>query len=247
MTTPTLTMPPDAASRADDADNFADKMDATLAWQVIGWPELATAISWIATTAAQIAADAISASTAAATAAQAANASKWVTGTTYVEGDVRWSPTTWLSYRRKTAGAGSTDPASDTTNWAALTSGGDVTQTGAQTLTNKTLTDPAITGAITEDIYAITDGVAPDINPANGSIQTWTLGASRTPTAGSFAAGKRVTLMINDGSAYTVTWSTIGVVWLGGVAPTLPTSGYAIIVLWKVGSTIYGVHSGNVA
>ncbi|WP_273436458.1 hypothetical protein [Synechococcus sp. UW140] len=35
--------------------------------------------------------------------------------------------------------------------------GGDVTLTGAQTLTNKTLTDPAITGKILEDVFTIPD------------------------------------------------------------------------------------------
>jgi hypothetical protein len=100
---------------------------------------------------------------------------------------------------------------------------------------------------VTNTVYAIADGPSVDINPANGGIQTWTLGANRTPTAASFAAGQAVTLMINDGTAFTVTWSTIGVVWVGGSAPTLPTSGYAVIELWKVGSTVYGASVGDVA
>lgn len=41
----------------------------------------------------------------------------WVTGTTYAAGKVVWSPTDYQYYMRKTAGAGATDPASDTTNW----------------------------------------------------------------------------------------------------------------------------------
>ena len=57
---------------------------------------------------------------------------------------------------------------------------GDVTTTGTQTLTNKTLTDPAIIGAIAEDVYTISDGAAFEIDPGNGSIQLITLGASRT-------------------------------------------------------------------
>jgi hypothetical protein len=95
---------------------------------------------------------------------------------------------------------------------------------------------------VRETVYAITDGGSVDINPANGSIQTWTLGANRTPTASSFAAGQAVTLMVDDGTAYTITWSSIGVTWLtaDGNAPTLKTSGYTAIVLWKVGSTVYG-------
>lgn len=116
-----------------------------------------------------------------------------------------------------------------------------------QTLTNKTLTDPTIIGTITEDVFTITDGASVDINPSNGSIQLWTLGASRTPTATSFIAGEAVTLMINDGTAYTVTWTSVPVTWVGGTAPTLATTGYTVIELWKVGSTIYGSRVGQVA
>jgi hypothetical protein len=56
----------------------------------------------------------------------ASNASIWVSGTTYAVGAVRFSPSNFLSYRRKTAGAGTTDPASDTTNWVLLTGQGNV-------------------------------------------------------------------------------------------------------------------------
>lgn len=41
----------------------------------------------------------------------------WVTGTTYAQAKLVISPTDWQAYVRKVAGAGSTDPASDTTNW----------------------------------------------------------------------------------------------------------------------------------
>lgn len=44
----------------------------------------------------------------------------WVTGTTYIVGDVRNSPTDGLPYRRIIAGAGTTDPFTDTTNWTKL-------------------------------------------------------------------------------------------------------------------------------
>ena len=100
-------------------------------------------------------------------------------------------------------------------------------------------------GTITETVYTITDGASVDINPSNGGIQLWTLGASRTPTATNFGSGKYVLLMINDGTAYTVTWSSVPVTWLGGSAPTLATTGYTFIELWKVGSTIYGSLIGS--
>jgi hypothetical protein len=117
----------------------------------------------------------------------------------------------------------------------------------AVTLTNKTLTDPVITGAVKEDVYTITDGAAFEIDPSNGTIQTITLTASRTPAATNFVSGESVTLRIADGTAYTITWSTVGVVWVNGSAPTLATSGYTIVELWKDGSTIYGARVGDVA
>jgi hypothetical protein len=116
-----------------------------------------------------------------------------------------------------------------------------------QTLTNKTLTDPEITGTIREDRFTITDGASVDIDPANGSIQTWTLGANRTPTATNWLAGESITLMIVDGTAYTITWTTIAVNWIGGSPPTLSTTTETVIQLWKRGSTVFGALVGFTA
>ena len=123
----------------------------------------------------------------------------------------------------------------------------------AQTFTAvQTLTDPAIVGTILEDVYTITDGAAFEVDPSNGSVQLITLGANRTPKATNFAAGEAVTLMVADGTAYTLTWTdttwgTSGVVWTGGSAPTLAASGYTVIQFWKVGSQVYGATVGDVA
>lgn len=106
---------------------------------------------------------------------------------------------------------------------------------------------PRVLGSVIEQEYTIVDGASVDINPSNGSIQTWVLGANRTPTATYWQSGQSVTLMISDGSAYTVTWTTMGVVWVGGSAPTLATTGETVIELWKRGSTIYGALVGDVA
>ena len=112
--------------------------------------------------------------------------------------------------------------------------------------------DPGITGTILEDIFTITDGAAFEVDPGNGSIQLITLGASRTPKATNFAAGESITLMVNDGTAYTLTWTdatwgTGGVAWVGGSAPTLATTGYTVIQFWKVGTQVYGARVGDVA
>jgi hypothetical protein len=130
---------------------------------------------------------------------------------------------------------------------------GDLVGTSAtQTLTAKTLTDPAIIGTILEDVFTITDGAAFEVDPGDGSIQLITLGASRTPKATNFAAGESITLMVDDGSAYTITWTdatwgTGGVIWKGGTAPILATTGYSVIQFWKVSTQVYGAYVGGVA
>jgi hypothetical protein len=118
-------------------------------------------------------------------------------------------------------------------------------------LTNKTLTDPTITGAILEDVYTISDGAAFEIDPGNGTMQNVTLGASRTPKATNFANGESITLRVKDGTAYTLTWTDAtfggsGVVWVGGSAPTLDTTNWTVVVLWKEGGQVYGKYIGTV-
>jgi len=124
---------------------------------------------------------------------------------------------------------------------------GDVVGTSdSQTLTNKTTSGLTLNDGYTEEVYAVS-GTTPALSPTNGSIQTWTLSGSSTPTAGTWADGQSMTLMVDDGTAYTITWTSLAVTWKtdSGVAPTLNTSGYTAIVLWKVGSTIYGARVGN--
>jgi len=109
--------------------------------------------------------------------------------------------------------------------------------------TNPSLTSPSITGTILEDVYALS-GTTPALNPDNGSVQTWTLSGNSTPTD-SLSSGEAITLMIDDGSAYTITWPTITWVNNAGSAPTLATSGYTVIALWKVSTTLYGALVGD--
>ena len=121
-----------------------------------------------------------------------------------------------------------------------------ITASNTLTLTNKTLSAPIINDGYTEEVFAVS-GTTPALSPANGSIQTWTLSGASTPTAGTWNAGQSITIMIDDGSAATVTWTSLAVTWKtdGGNAPTLNTTGFTVITLWKVSTTIYGARVGN--
>lgn len=116
------------------------------------------------------------------------------------------------------------------------------TGTGALVFgTAPALSNPTVT-AYTETVYALS-GTA--IDPANGTIQTKTLGASTTFTE-SLADGQSVVLMVNP-VTYTVTWPTI--TWINtagsGAAPTLEASSMNVVVLWQVASTVYGNWVGS--
>ena len=100
-----------------------------------------------------------------------------------------------------------------------------------------------------DTVHTITDGAAFEIDPVNGSVQIVTLGASRTPAATNFAAGQTVILGIDDGTAYSITWTTVAPVWVKaggtGAAPTLAATGYTWVLLWKVGAVMYAAEVGK--
>lgn len=135
----------------------------------------------------------------------------------------------------------------------ALSDGSFVTLAGTETLTNKTLTAPAIssptiTGTPVEDVYAWTStsgSVTDELDPDNGSIQTITLTGNITSLTDNLSAGEAITLMIDDGTSYTITWPTMTWVNNLGTAPTLATSGYTVVALWKVSTTLYGALIGD--
>ena len=123
----------------------------------------------------------------------------------------------------------------------------DGTTVGSTTKAAGGFTTVTTTGAVTlgaevvEKTYSLT-GTA--LDPANGTVQYKTLSANTTLTDG-LAAGESMTLMIDDGTARTITWPTITWVNNAGAAPTLATSGYTVIALWKVSTTLYGALVGD--
>lgn len=127
---------------------------------------------------------------------------------------------------------------------ATTASTGRFTSVASDSLINTANTrGPTFTKGYVETVFALT-GTTPALSPANGSIQTWTLSANSTPTD-SVAAGESLTLMIDDGTAYTITWPSVTWKTNAGVAPTLNLTGLTAIVLWKVGSVLYGARVGD--
>jgi hypothetical protein len=128
----------------------------------------------------------------------------------------------------------------------------DGTPIGANSHSTGKFTTLQATGALTlgaevveTSTFSIT-GTNPVIDPANGTIQTWALSATQTPTS-VIAAGESVTIRIEDGTGNTINWTSIlaAAKWIGGVPPVLITSGYTWVVLFNVGGTVYGVHAGD--
>ena len=117
--------------------------------------------------------------------------------------------------------------------------------TGAQSIGGiKTFSSNTVfNAAIKENVYVLS-GTTPALNPGNGTVQTQTLTGTTTYSDG-LSAGQSMILMIDDGSSQTVVWPTITWVNNGGLAPTLSTTNYTVVVIWKVGSTLYGAFVGN--
>ena len=126
------------------------------------------------------------------------------------------------------------------TDWAGINGKPATFTPTAHTHTAENITDfdAAARAATAAEIIFTLAGATPVISPTNGSIQTWTLTANSTPTLGTWASGAGLTLMLTAGAfsvAWPITWTTAD-----GNAPTPKTSGVTIIVLWKVGTTVYG-------
>lgn len=229
-----ITALPTPPSRSDPA-NFADRGDAFLG----ALPTFVTEANALATAtnqneinaelaevnaeAAQTAAEA-----AAAAAVATANVTLWVSGTTYAIGANVYSPIDFKTYRRKTSGVGTTDPSADTTNWALIASGGDVTLTGSQTLTNKTLTSPVVNTPILTGLKETrVASSANNLDLATANYFTHTVSGTTTFTVSNVASTGSVNTIIldltNGGSAAITWWS--GVKWAAGTAPTLTSAG----------------------
>ena len=108
-----ITALPTPPLRSDGPATFADRGDTFLA----ALPAFVTQANALEANVDAKEASAVASAASAAAAAAAAGAIAWVSGTTYAIGDARYSPADMQTYRRKIAGAGTTDPSLDGTNW----------------------------------------------------------------------------------------------------------------------------------
>ena len=98
-------------------------------------------------------------------------------------------------------------------------------------------------GAFTEAVVTLSSSFEA-LDPSNGTLQRHVL-SGNTTYIDSLLDGQAMTLMIDDGAGHTITWPTIAWINNGGVAPTLATTGYTVVVLWKAASTLYGALVGD--
>jgi hypothetical protein len=163
-------------------------------------------------------------------------------GTTNIAQSTRTGTTVLVT---SSTGTSATLTVSDATNAGVMSAADKVKLDGIATGATVGITgaNPTLTG-YTETVYALS-GTTPAFAEANGSIQTWALSANSAPTD-SLTTGQSITLVITPG-AYSVTWPTG--TWTkvggGGAAPTLYSAGKTIVVLSKIGSTLYYSHLGD--
>jgi len=113
---------------------------------------------------------------------------------------------------------------SGTLSWLASASG-DVTTTGTQTLTNKTIEAGTFTNGYTEEVATANTSTAYTIDLANGSLQILTLTGNCTYTFPTATAGKSFTLFQKQDAtgSRTVTWPA-SVKWPANTAPTITST-----------------------
>lgn len=122
-TPPTIAPPPENPS-SDDIDHFDPEADAFLAWIVLFYSYLVALATNVFNNATEAFNNAGISQTAASNAQASASialsssgAAVWVSGTTYAKAAAARSPLNQRIYIRLIAGAGTTDPSADGTNW----------------------------------------------------------------------------------------------------------------------------------
>lgn len=153
-----LPTPPDRADRSTFSsratamftalkDVFAGEVNAIATVTNANAADAALSASNAATSLSDAVTAASNAAISASNAATSSGAAKWVSGTSYLLGAAVWSPSNRVIYRRIVAGAGTTDPSADPTNWAML---------GTLGLSVVTVTGTSVT-AVSNGHYVLTN------------------------------------------------------------------------------------------
>lgn len=207
-----VTPAPPAPSRGIP-DTFRALADAFVAWMANLATEWNISIGQVNTVATEIETAAGTAEAAAAAAQATANAVAWVSGTTYSIGNVVWSPINFQSYRRKTAGAGTTDPSADPTNWE---------QVSFNPLAGPTIQYPQLIALRTKKVAM----AGSDIDLNLGDVFTKTISGPTTLTISNVPAADIAVsfqLVLTNGGSSVVTYPA-GSKFIGG-EPPLSVSG----------------------
>lgn len=112
-------------------------------------------------------------------------------------------------------------------------------------LTGGTMTGNLILDAYTEKVATLATSGTIALNPATGT--TLSCAAAGTVTfTDSLSSGQSISLLLTNGSSYTINWpTTTWVTAAGNTAPTLSASN--TLVFWKISSTLYGALVGKSA
>jgi hypothetical protein len=109
-----------SAPQRGDKSTFSQRFDAFITWFIAVTAPLASLAANVYANALEAFNSANAATTAASTALAISGAAAWVSGTSYALNAVAISQVNFQAYRRKVAGAGTVDPANDSTNWVLI-------------------------------------------------------------------------------------------------------------------------------
>jgi len=214
---PTLTTAPNRSQGDSGYSATADAWAASLGTFNVG---MNVSIGQINLVSAEINSNAISASADAAAAAASAaaaeassNASKWISGGPFTEGQVRWSPITFFTYRCKVDNTGTADPSTDSTNWDPLVPAS--LEIGDLLTTSRTLSSPEF---LRTDDSVYLQSAYPDLFALLGTVVDGTSLSSGVLPSGQGWRGIAYGNGIFVGAAYSGTLtaafsSTDGITW----------------------------------
>ena len=117
--------------------------------------------------------------------------------------------------------------------------------TGTLPLAGGTMTGNLTLDAYTEKVATLATSGTIALNPSTGTTLSCAAAGTITFTD-SLSSGQSISLLLTNGSSYTINWpTTTWVTAAGNTAPTLSASN--TLVFWKISSTLYGALVGKSA